>query len=103
MIIIVSTKYFADFLHVQVNNCTQYFIHFNTHDKRFHIRTDQDDPNEPGEFCWVDSFRDPEDIEVTGDQLRKLKTFLKAIPHQPIVIEFGNDSNIKCTQFVAEF
>jgi len=103
MKIIVDTKYFAEFLHVQINNCAEYFIHLNTIDKKFHIRTDQDDPADPGEYIWIDSFRDPEDIDVSGDQLRKLKSFLKSIPHQPIVIEFGNDEKIKCTQFIAEF
>lgn len=103
MRIIVDSKYFAEFLNVQVNNCTIYFIHLSPQSKTFHIKTDQDEPDGRGEHIYVDSFRDPEDVEVTGDQLRGLKRFLKAIPHQPIVIEFKPDEKIKCSQFIAEF
>ncbi|GAA4338709.1 hypothetical protein GCM10023149_48860 [Mucilaginibacter gynuensis] len=105
MKIIVSNKQFAEFLSVQLNNCTTYFMWLDAEKKQLHIKTDQDDQDDPGEYIWIESFRDPESnyIEFTGDQLKKLKGFLKAIPHQPILIELKPDEKIKCTQFTAEF
>lgn len=96
---IVSTKYFGEWLKnvvVFAKNETVLVDFINGH---IIIK----------DTIGVDSFSMPVEAQTNGiecelnyKQLTKLERFLLAIPHQPIVISFENETII-CDQFIAEF
>jgi predicted Ser/Thr protein kinase len=98
MRIIVSSKYFANFLKNVINESHEFVI-FSIDGKELRLRPIEHD--EYNHLYNVEAVRDEISGDVTKKQLKKLRKYLKALPHQPVVIDFEQES-IKVSQTTFE-
>jgi hypothetical protein len=101
MRVIVSSKYFAKFLKNLIDESHEFVIIACGIEPKPEFITFRPSESDELHHYYNVEVRDPDIMDVTKKQLKKLRKYLKALPHQPVVIDFEQES-IKVSQTTFE-
>jgi hypothetical protein len=102
MKVIVNAHEFASFLKINSENKKQYIMSVGPSDN-YNLRLRELCSSSHAFYNAGSKIKDGCALDVTGNQLKRLRRFLKALPLQPVCIEFIPGEKIKVSQFVSEF